>query len=90
MTFDVPACVKESLKELYALIEANPRGIPVDDVAEFLNMNPNGLRAALMTGTAPFGFGYRKEKDGYRTFIVPTTQFYLWYTVTPVRTIPVD
>jgi hypothetical protein len=85
---EVPKCIKERLIELNDLVERNPFKIPLNEAAEFLDMNAEGLRVALINGTAPFGFGYRKDKDGYRTLVIPTVPFYLWYTGTPASAVP--
>lgn len=74
--------VKEKLKELERLIEKHPLKIPLTEVANFLDMNKDGLLSALMRGNAPFGFAYQKDDGGYRVPVIPTVKFYLWYTNT--------
>lgn len=75
----MPEFIKKRLAELRVLCEKYPLKIPVAEVAKFLDMNKDGLLAALMRGNAPFGFAYQKDDGGYRVPIIPTTKFYLWY-----------
>ena len=70
----------EKLKELDALVEKHPQKIPLSEAANFLDMNEEGLKAALMRGNAPFGFAYQKNDGAYRVMVIPTVTFYLWYT----------
>ena len=74
--------ILEKLGELEALVEKHPIKLPLREVAEFLGVNEEGLRAALMRGNAPFGFAYQREDGGYRVIVIPTVKFYLWYTNT--------
>lgn len=72
--------VQKKLAELDALVAKHPEKIPLSDAAKFLDMNEEGLKAALMRGNAPFGFAYQKTDGAYRVAIIPTVTFYLWYT----------
>ena len=72
--------ILEKLNELEALVEKYPTKIPLREVSEFLGVNEEGLRAALMRGNAPFGFAYQREDGAYRVIVIPTVKFYLWYT----------
>lgn len=72
--------IRKKLEELEALVTRYPTKLPLKPVADFLEMNEEGLKAALMRGNAPFGFAYQKEDGGYRVIIIPTVKFYLWYT----------
>jgi hypothetical protein len=72
--------ILNKLKELDELVKKHPQKIPLSDAAKFLDMNEEGLKAALMRGNAPFGFAYQKTDGGYRVVIIPTVTFYLWYT----------
>ena len=74
--------ILEKLNELEALVEKYPIKMPLREVAIFLDVNEEGLRAALMRGNAPFGFAYQKEDGAYRVIVIPTVKFYLWYTNT--------
>ena len=74
--------VLEKLRELEKLIEANPIRLPLRAVADFLDINEEGLKAALMRGNAPFGFAYQKTDGAYRVMVIPSVKFYLWYTNT--------
>lgn len=77
--------IVKKLQELEALAEKHPSRLPLRAVADFLDMNEEGLKAALMRGNAPFGFAYQKEDGGYRVIVIPTVTFYLWYTNTNGR-----
>jgi hypothetical protein len=72
--------ILKKLNELNMLVEKNPEKIPLSEAARFLDMNEEGLKAALMRGNAPFGFAYQKTDGAYRVAIIPTVTFYLWYT----------
>lgn len=72
--------IKKKLEDLEALAEKHPVKIPLREAAAFLDMNEDGLKAALMRGNAPFGFAYQKEDGAYRVMVIPTVTFYLWYT----------
>ena len=72
--------VKEQLKKLEAITRKYPTKIPLRVAADFLEMNEEGLKAALMRGNVPFGFAYQKTDGGYRVIVIPTVTFYLWYT----------
>lgn len=72
--------ILKKLKELEALVEKHPQKIPLSEAARFLDMNEEGLKAALMRGNAPFGFAYQKNDGAYRVMVIPTVTFYLWYT----------
>lgn len=74
--------IKLKLKQLEELVKKYPLKIPVTVVADFLDINKDGLLAALMRGNAPFGFAYQKDDGGYRVPVIPTVKFYLWYTNT--------
>ena len=74
--------IKEQLKRLNDLVDKYPLKLPLREVAKFLDMNEEGLKAALMRGNAPFGFAYQKEDGAYRVMVIPTVTFYLWYTNT--------
>ena len=72
--------INQSIEKLEKLVLQYPTKIPLRAVAEFLEMNEEGLKAALMRRNAPFGFGYQKDDGGYRVFVIPTLTFCLWYT----------
>ena len=72
--------IANKLKELESLVEKHPQKIPLSEAAKFLDMNDEGLKAALMRGNAPFGFAYQKTDGAYRVVVIPTVTFYLWYT----------
>ena len=74
--------IEKKLAELDVLCEKHPANIPLADAAAFLGIHAEGLRAALMNKSAPFGFGYQKSEGAYRVFVIPTVTFYLWYTNT--------
>ena len=74
--------IQKKLADLEDLVARYPVKLPLREVAEFLGMNEEGLKAALMRGNAPFGFAYQKKDGGYRVIVIPTVKFYLWYTNT--------
>lgn len=74
--------IKKQLEELEKIVQEHPLKIPLRVAAEFLGMNEEGLKMALMRGNAPFGFAYQKSDGGYRVPVIPTTTFYLWYSNT--------
>jgi hypothetical protein len=74
--------ILEKLKELEDLVNKYPHKLPLSEVAKFLDMNEEGLKAALMRGNVPFGFAYQKTDGAYRVFVIPSVTFYLWYTNT--------
>ena len=74
--------IRAQLLKLEALVEKHPIKLPLRAVADFLDVNEEGLKAALMRGNSPFGFGYQKDDGGYRVFVIPTVKFYLWFTNT--------
>lgn len=74
--------VTERLSALDALAEQYPHKIPLTVAADFLDMNADGLMAALIRGNTPFGFAYQKNDGGNRVAVIPTATFYLWYTNT--------
>jgi hypothetical protein len=77
--------IQERLRELENIVQKYPTKIPTRVAADFLSMNEEGLKAALMRGNVPFGFGYQKDDGGYRVLVIPTVTFYLWYTNTNAR-----
>ena len=74
--------IRDKVSELDEIVKKYPQRIPLSVVAEFLDMNEEGLKAALMRGNAPFGFAYQKNDGAYRVMVIPTVTFYLWYTNT--------
>lgn len=72
--------IRQRLEELENLVKQHPQKLPLSEVAKFLDMNEEGLKAALMRGNAPFGFAYQKNDGAYRVMVIPTVTFYLWYT----------
>ena len=79
--------IKEMLMRLSEIVKEHPVKIPLRVAAEFLGMNEEALKSALMRGNAPFGFAYQLKDGGYRVPIIPTTLFYLWFTNTTGREI---
>ena len=77
--------IREQLEKLETLIHKYPIKIPLKEAAEFLGMNEEGLKSALMRGNAPFGFAYQKGDGAYRVMVIPTVTFYLWYTNTSAQ-----
>lgn len=79
--------IREMLARLSEIVKEHPVKIPLRVAADFLEMNEEALKSALMRGNAPFGFAYQLKDGGYRVPIIPTTLFYLWYTNTTGREI---
>ena len=79
--------IKERLARLSEIVREHPVKLPLRVAAEFLGMNEEALKSALMRGNAPFGFAYQLKDGGYRVPIIPTTLFYLWFTNTTGREI---
>ena len=71
--------IKEQLKLLDELVVKYPIKLPLVEVAKFLDMNEEGLKAALMNGSVPFGFAYQKVEKGNRVNVIPTAKFYFWF-----------
>ena len=74
--------ITKKLEELETLTKKYPIKMPLTVVSDFLGLNSEGLKAALMRGNVPFGFAYQKADGGYRVMVIPTVTFYLWYTNT--------
>ena len=72
--------ITERLNILCSLVERYPVKLPLKVVADFLEMNEEGLKAALMRKNVPFGFAYQKVDGGNRVIVIPTVTFFLWYT----------
>lgn len=72
--------IKDQLDRLDELVKKHPVRLPIGDVAKLLGMDAECLRAALMSNSAPFGFGYQMREGAYRSMVIPTVPFYLWYT----------
>lgn len=79
--------IKQRLCLLSEIVKEHPVKIPLRVASEFLGMNEEALKSALMRGNAPFGFAYQLKDGGYRVPIIPTTLFYLWFTNTTGREI---
>lgn len=75
----LPKIITDRIALLEELVEKYPLKIPLAAAAEFLDMNADGLMAALMRGNTPFGFAYQKQDGAYRVPVIPTATFYLWY-----------
>ena len=72
--------ILEQLEKLNRIAEEYPVKIPLKVAADFLGMNEESLKAALMRGNVPFGFGYQRHDEANRVMIIPTLPFYLWLT----------
>lgn len=75
--FEMPECVTDRLRQLKKICEENPVQVPLPVAADFLGMEPTSLRDAIMDGSCPFGFGWRRTARGNRSFCVPTHLFYI-------------
>jgi hypothetical protein len=76
----MPEALQVNLKKLYDLVEKNPVYIPLPAVADFLEMDRDGLRRAIESNSVPFGIYWKKADGLNRCFKIPTAQFFLWYT----------
>jgi len=76
----VPTPVLTQIGELNQLVERNPLYIPLNELAQFLHMDADGLRSCIEHGGCPFGIAWQKNIHGNRAFKIPTVTFYLWYT----------
>lgn len=64
--------------ELNELIADHPFYLPVTDVAIFLHMGPEALRASIEQNRCPFGFAWKLgDRYGYK---IPTITFVSWLT----------
>lgn len=77
---NLPKPIIAKLTALDALVERYPNKLPLTVAADFLEMNVDGLMAALLRGNTPFGFGYQKTDGGNRVAVIPSATFYFWYT----------
>ena len=68
------------IEELKELCRKYPVCIPVREVAHFLGMGEDGLRAACLQGRCPFGFGWTSAGADRSGFKVPTIAFLSWMT----------
>ena len=76
----VPQAVTEKLSELAELCRKEPVYLKTSSVAQFLGMDPAGLRCSIERGQCPFGIFWQKDARGNKAFKIPTATFYLWYT----------
>jgi len=76
----VPPSVISKFDELYELCEKEPVYLKTASVAQFLGMDPAGLRCSIERGRCPFGIYWQKDARGNKAFKIPTATFYLWFT----------
>lgn len=74
----IPNVLQDRVSELNQLVQEYPKDIPLPKVAEFLNVDKEGLRRCIETGKCPFGISWQKTLDGNRAFKIPSLTFYLW------------
>ena len=67
-----------NLEKLDELIAKHPVKIPVKDVAEFLQVDEESVRASIENGV--FGMAWRRSGKLNKAFHIPTAQFVWWYT----------
>ena len=76
MSDQAKSMLNQQLNGLSGLVERNPIYIPVNEVAAFLHVKADGLRASMEQGRCPFGFSWKLgDKCGYK---IPTLAFYNW------------
>ena len=74
----MPIAIENRLSELDELVKKYPIYIPADEVAAFLHMKGNALRASMEQGRCPFGIAWKLgERMAYK---IPTVTFYVWFT----------
>lgn len=66
------------LENLGKLVEAHPEKLTVKDIAEFLKIDEDSVRAAIESGV--FGMAWRKSGAMNKAYSTPTAQFVWWYT----------
>ena len=76
--YQIPSGIIARWDELNQLVERNPLYIPLDEAAEYLHMNAEGLRASIMNGQCPFGIAWQKDIRGNKAFKIQTLKFWLW------------
>lgn len=74
----IPTVLQNRVTELNQLIQEHPQDIPLPKVADFLRMDPDGLRRSIETGKCPFGISWQRTLNGNRAFKIPALTFYLW------------
>ena len=74
----ITAYLNGSLEKLDDLIAKHPIKLSVKDVAEFLQMDEESVRASIENGV--FGMAWRKCGKLNKAFHIPTAQFVWWYT----------
>lgn len=76
--YRIPDIIVARWDDLNDLVERNPFFIPLAEAAQYLHMNPEGLRASITNGQCPFGIAWQKDIRGNKAFKIPTLKFYLW------------
>lgn len=72
--------------QLKELVSRHPIYIPVSEVATFLHMGTDALRASMDQNRCPFGFSWKLgERNGYK---IPTIAFVSWLTKGTFATVP--
>lgn len=66
------------IENLSKLVEAHPEKLTVKDIAEFLKIDEDSVRAAIENGV--FGMAWRKSGAMNKAYSTPTAQFVWWYT----------
>lgn len=77
---NIPASIKTAHNKLVELCERNPVNIKLEEVAEFLGMDKEGLRSSIDQGRCPFGLCVQKHKYANRAFKISTYVFFNWAT----------
>ena len=68
--------LNQDMKRIEDLVEKHPRNIPVNALAEFLNVSLESVRGAIVSGN--YGFWYQNTINK-RGFTIPTGNFVRWY-----------
>ncbi len=70
--------LNDKLESLGKLAEEHPEKLTVKDIAEFLKVDEDSVRAAIENGV--FGMAWRKSGAMNKAYSIPTAQFVWWYT----------
>lgn len=78
MTDNLARILDDDLEKLDKLAAENPIRLTVQNVCDFLGVQPANVRAAIECGTFA-GFAWRKEGKMGKAYYIPTAQFIRWY-----------
>ncbi|WP_035317110.1 hypothetical protein [Clostridium sp. MSTE9] len=79
MKIPIPESLRQKIIELNSLAERYPDIIPLPEVARFMKISPEGLRAYLDNDSVSFGMTWHKMGAVNKAYKIPTVRFYAWY-----------